>query len=216
MPRTKLRKFAEIESFERIVEPTKPYYSTMPGQWKSFLGTSGRLVVELACGYGEYTNGLAELMPNDGFVGVDIKGERVWRGMKKSIAKNLDNTAFLRAEIAHLSQFFAPQEIDELWIIHPDPFPKTSHERKRLTHPHFLEIYKGLLKPSSWVHFKTDNKELYEYSLLSIVSTEPKKLHATTALHQDHLASVHANVRTRFEQKALDNDGTIYAISYQI
>ncbi len=216
MPRTKLRKFGEIETMERVVEPTKAYYSEMGGKWKSFLGTSGRLVVELACGYGEYTNGLAKLMPMDGFVGVDIKGERVWRAMQTSVGKNLNNTAFLRAEIAHLDQFFAPDEIDELWIIHPDPFPGKRREQKRLTHPRFLMLFINLLKPNGWIHFKTDNAVLYEFSLSSIISIKPKKIHATTSLYDDHLAGVHANVRTRFEQKALNKGDTIYAISFQV
>lgn len=214
MPRTKLRKFQEIESHPRIIEPSKPHYHEMKKKWHEFFGNQNPIVLEIACGYGEYTNGLAQVFPNKNFIGVDIKGERLWRGVKNSEHLNLTNTAFLRTDIQNLKDFFDDGEVDEIWIVHPDPFHKTSQERKRLTHPRYLELYKQIAKKDSIFHFKTDNKELFEFSLKHISALQPAFLESTTDLHSYPLLQNHHGIQTRYEKKALQNGGSIYYITW--
>jgi len=122
-------------------------------------------VVELGCGRGEYTVGMARLNPQRNYVGVDMKGDRIWKGSKTAEAEKLFHVAFLRTQVQALTDFFAPQECDEIWITFPDPRPKKRDIKRRMVHPRFLELYKNILKTSGWVHLKTDNDILFDYAL---------------------------------------------------
>jgi tRNA (guanine-N7-)-methyltransferase len=215
MARTKLAKFKEIEGMKNVVEPTRKNYFEMKGAWADFFGNSNPIFLELACGYGEYTTGLAQRFPDTNFIGVDIKGERIWQAAKNSDEKLLTNTVFLRAEIQDLQKFFNKGEASEIWIIHPDPFPKESDAKKRLTHPKFLSIFAKILKPIGIIHIKTDDTNLYTYSLQEIKKLKPALLESTEDLHSSPLQENHFGITTRFEKKAINVGRKIKYIKFQ-
>lgn len=160
MAQKKLKRFAELKTFPNVLE----YPAGMQGQWQAFFKNSNPLVLELACGRGEYTTGLARLFPYQNFIGVDVKGNRMYIGAKKCIEENILNAGFLRTQIEKLTDYFAPGEADEIWLTFPDPQLRTSRAKKRLTHPRFLRLYKHILKPGGIIHLKTDSPDLYLFT----------------------------------------------------
>ena len=160
MGQKKLIRFAELESFSNVLQ----FPVAMSGTWDEYFGNHNPIVLELACGKGEYTNGLAEIYPNKNFIGVDLKGNRLWVGAKKAIAHHLKNVAFLRIQIERLTDFFGTEEVDEIWITFPDPQLRISKSKKRLTHPKFLRLYYQVLKPGGKIHLKTDSPDLYLFT----------------------------------------------------
>ena len=160
MAQKKLVRFAELNTFSNVLQ----YPEDMSGSWNEFFENKNPIVLELACGKGEYTIGLAALYPNKNFIGVDLKGNRLWVGAKKAIQHNLKNVAFLRIQIDQINEFFANEEVDELWITFPDPQLRISRSKKRLTHPKFLRLYYQILKPNGKIHLKTDSPDLYEFT----------------------------------------------------
>lgn len=160
MAQKKLQRFADIKTFLNVLE----YPKDISGKWHLFFKNQHPIILELACGRGEYTVGLSKLYPNKNFIGVDIKGNRIYIGAKKCIDENLKNAAFLRTQIIQLPQYFATAEVDEIWITFPDPQLRTSKAKKRLTHPAFLRLYQQVLKTSGLIHLKTDSPELYRFT----------------------------------------------------
>jgi tRNA (guanine-N7-)-methyltransferase len=160
MGQKKLLRFAAIKTFTNVLE----YPKDMQGNWNVFLKNENPLVLELACGRGEYTVGLSQLSPNKNFIGIDIKGNRIYIGAKKCLDDKILNAAFLRTQIEKLPDYFAVAEVDEIWITFPDPQLRTSRAKKRLTHPRFLRLYKQLLKPDGFIHLKTDSPDLYRFT----------------------------------------------------
>ena len=140
------------------------YPENMAGRWNSFFKNNNPLVLELACGKGEYTVGLAQLYPQKNFLGVDIKGNRIWAGSKFAIDNNLTNVAFLRTQIHKIDTYFTTNEVNEIWITFPDPQLRISKAKKRLVHPRFLRLYQQILKPGGHIHLKTDSPELYNFT----------------------------------------------------
>ena len=168
MAKNKLQRFSEIRNFNNVIEINYNdiFNNKKAGCWqKDIFKNNNPIVLELACGKGEYTIGLAKKNPNKNYIGIDIKGERIWKGAKDAIDLNLDNVRFLRTRIEHLNLVFSENEVSEIWITFPDPFLKKSKSRKRLTSLRFLEIYKQILSKKSFIHLKTDSQELYEYTL---------------------------------------------------
>lgn len=160
MGQKKLQRFAEIETFPNVLI----YPEGMPGQWHRFFKNNHPLTLELACGKGDYTLGLARRFPQRNFLGVDLKGNRIWKGAKTALQEPLPNAAFLRTQIDKLANYFAPGEIAEIWITFPDPFLRGSKAKKRLTHPKFLQLYQPLLAPGGAINLKTDSPELYAFT----------------------------------------------------
>lgn len=160
MAQKKLKRFAEIKNFANVLE----YPQAMPGRWGIFFKNSQPLVLELACGRGEYTVGLARLFSQQNFIGVDVKGNRMYIGAKKCLEENLSNAVFLRTQIEMLTDYFSPGEVSEIWITFPDPQLRTSRAKKRLTHPRFLRLYHHILKPGGAIHLKTDSPNLYRFT----------------------------------------------------
>jgi tRNA (guanine-N7-)-methyltransferase len=160
MGQKKLIRFAELETFSNVLQ----YPDEMPGNWNEFFGNRNPIVLELACGKGEYTIGLAERFRNKNFIGVDQKGNRLWVGAKKAMAHHLTNAAFLRIQIDRITDFFGTEEVDELWITFPDPQLRISKSKKRLTHPKFLRLYYEIMKPHGKIHLKTDSPHLYHFT----------------------------------------------------
>lgn len=162
MALNKLQRFEAIGSFKNVLQ----YPEKMPGRWKDFFGNENPLVLELACGKGEYTVGLAELHPGKNIIGVDLKGNRIYAGALECQKKNLQNGAFLRTQIDKIDQYFLPGEVSEIWITFPDPQLRTSRAKKRLTHPRFLRLYQNILNTGGFIHLKTDSPALFEFTML--------------------------------------------------
>lgn len=198
----KLERFKEIEGQVNVVEPTKEYYHTIKGNWnKNFFKNDNPITVEVACGRGEYTTGLAKLFPNNNYIGVDIKGERIWRGSTTAVENSLINVGFLRTMILLVENFFAEHEISELWITFPDPRPRIRDIKRRLTSPRFLSIYKRLLKPGAYIRLKTDNTGLYEYTLEELSQRDDiTDLKFTNDLYNSDLRAECFDIKTRYEQ----------------
>ncbi|MFN2457150.1 MAG: tRNA (guanosine(46)-N7)-methyltransferase TrmB [Chitinophagaceae bacterium] len=160
MAQKKLLRFAELATFSNVLQfPTE-----MQGTWHEFFENFNPIVLELACGKGEYSIGLAQLYPNKNFIGIDIKGNRLWVGAKKAQQLMLKNVSFLRIQIEQITSFFTSGEVEEIWITYPDPQLRISKAKKRLTHPAFLRLYQQLLKPGGKIHLKTDSPGLYEFT----------------------------------------------------
>jgi len=156
----KLLRFAQIKTFANVLE----YPANMRGQWKYFFKNDQPVILELACGRGEYTIGLARNHPGKNFIGIDIKGNRMYIGAKQALTENLSNAGFLRTQIEKLPDYFAAGEIDEIWITFPDPQVRASKAKKRLTHPRFLRSYRQVLKTNGVIHLKTDSPQLYNFT----------------------------------------------------
>lgn len=164
MGQKKLVRFAEIREFPNVLE----YPADIKGKWSSFFKNENPLVLELACGKGEYALGLGEMHPGKNFIGIDIKGNRIWRGAKTALEKGLSNVAFLRTQIDKINEYFAKDEVAEIWITFPDPQLRMSKAKKRLTHPKFLRMYQQFLQKDGAVNLKTDSPALYNFTKLVI------------------------------------------------
>lgn len=160
MGQKKLIRFEAIKAFANVLQ----YPEGMAGNWHTFFKNTHPITLELACGKGEYTTGLASVHPERNFLGVDLKGNRIYSGAKKSLEQNLTNTAFLRTAIEQVHIYFSRDEVDEIWITFPDPQLRTSRAKKRLTHPRFLRLYQQFLKPGGRIHLKTDSPQLYRFT----------------------------------------------------
>lgn len=213
MGKDKLKRFAEIATFSNVLEldAGKPLKS----KWSNdFFKNNHPVVLELACGKGEYTVNLARLFPEKNFVGIDYKGNRIWRGAKTALEDDIVNVAFLRIQIETMLDYFDPGEIDEIWITFPDPQPQLSREKKRLTSPRFLEKYKQVLKPGGFVNLKTDNDGLHTYTAEKI-GEFGLKLHIKT---EDLYLSAHADevlsIKTYYEKKYLKGNKNINYLKF--
>jgi tRNA (guanine-N7-)-methyltransferase len=202
MSRKKLVRFSVNQQAENVFEPGKEDYEKMKGNWhRSFFKNNNPIVLELACGKGEYTTGLAKIFPDKNFIGIDIKGDRIWYGSQHAAENNLANVAFLRTHILFLEKFFAPEEVSEIWLVFPDPRPRERDRKRRLTSPRFLNLYKGILRDGGIIHLKTDNEQLFDYTLEVCNSGEfaVSDLTATKDLYQSPLSAEHYGIVTRFE-----------------
>ena len=194
MARQKLPRFEYNAQSENVIERGKELYTTIKSSWREkYFKNNNPLVLELACGKGEYTIGMAQVYPDKNFIGIDIKGDRIARGSKRANDLDLPNVAFLRTPMAFLEEFFEENEVDEIWLIHPDPQPRDKEERKRLTNPRYLKLFKKILKLEGSFFFKTDNFPLFMYSLQTIFS-EFEILRQTTDLDNSQLLSEHFGI----------------------
>jgi tRNA (guanine-N7-)-methyltransferase len=170
MGKDKLRRFAEISEMAHVHQPDTEEMlkgsQRMKGNWaKEFFKNDNPIVLELGCGKGEYTLGQAERDPNRNYLGVDIKGARIWKGAKTSREKGMANVGFLRTRIDFIHNFFTADEVSEIWITFPDPQKKDRRSKKRLTHPLFLDRYRRILSPGATINLKTDSSTLYDYTM---------------------------------------------------
>jgi tRNA (guanine-N7-)-methyltransferase len=206
----KLKRFAEVNTFSNVLQldAGKPF----KGQWNTaFFKNNNPVVLELACGKGEYTVNLAVLFPDKNFIGIDYKGNRIWRGAKTALEEGVNNVGFLRIQIETLLDYFATGEIDEIWITFPDPQPQISREKKRLTSQRFLDKYKPLLKQGGFVNLKTDNDDLHAYTADKIAETGLKLHIKTEDLYHSVYADEVLSIKTYYEKKYLvDNKNINY------
>ncbi len=201
MSRKKLPRFEHNAHSHNVIERGKELYTTIKGRWRSeYFKNNNPIVLELACGKGEYSVGLGNIFPDKNFIGVDIKGDRIARGSKKALDCNLTNVAFLRTSMAYLEEFFEEGEVDEIWLIHPDPQPRDKEERKRLTNTRYLSLYKKILKKGGMLYFKTDNENLFEYSYETINNSGFDILRFTKDLYNSTMLEEHYNIITHYEK----------------
>jgi tRNA (guanine-N7-)-methyltransferase len=203
MARIKLRRFAENAQRADIVEPGKDTFGALRGRWQAdFFRNDHPITLEIGCGKGEYTVGMAERYPERNFLGLDIKGERMYRGSKLAEEKGLTNVGFLRMQAEKLLEHFGPHELDEIWITFPDPRPRLGDTKRRLTAPRFQELYRQILRPGGLVHLKTDSELLFDYTLELLQERAAPNLVFTKDLYQTTGLLPHAyDIQTTYERR---------------
>ena len=223
MAKRKLKKFAEVNSFPNCFflsfEQSRAEGLLLKGKWnKEFFKNTNPIILELGCGKGEYTIGLAQRYPEKNFIGVDIKGNRIWTGAKTAIEKNMNNVAFIRTRIDFIEACFAEHEIDQIWITFPDPQPQKTRERNRLTNPMFINRYKHILKKEGVIHLKTDNKPFYDYTMEIVAEQKLKLLDNTNDLYADTSQRDEAltTIKTYYEKKFSDLGFKIYYLKFKV
>lgn len=217
----KLKKFEEMGRFDHVLQPAfdEIYHKDHPlkGNWNAdFFSRPRPLVLELGCGKGEYTVGLAEKYPEKNFLGIDIKGARMWRGAKTAEEKGLDNVGFLRTRIEFIGSFFGTNEVSEIWITFPDPQLKRRRNKKRLTAATFLNAYNQFLVPGGKIHLKTDNPVLYEYTLDLIRHNGLQAGVATDDLYHSGMADEILAIRTHYEKQFLARGMPIHYLRFSL
>ena len=225
--RNKLVKFTEILTFPNVYENFDPDNDILIAQngvevrmkslWcEKHFKNNNPIVLELACGRGEYVLALGQRYPDLNFIGVDIKGARIWKGAKTALKKELDNVVFLRTKIELIQDFIGQHEIDEIWITFPDPFLKKSKYNRRLTSPNFLSLYHGILKENGKINLKTDSPELYAHTME--VLTEGKHIiHQTNEdIYAGALPHPDLDIQTYYERQHLANGRTIKYVCFSI
>lgn len=204
MGKNKLERFAENATFPNFFQPSQVEVIgndfALKGKWSSdFFKNNHPIVLELACGRGEYTLGLAAKYLNKNFIGIDRKGARMWKGCKESIRLQLANVAFLRTQIGLIKHFFAENEVDEIWLTFPDPHPGRSKTNKRLTSSLFLDFYKHILKPNGIIHLKTDSELLYEYTLEVIENLHYEVIEKNADIYASDCIDEDVSIQTYYE-----------------
>ncbi len=212
MAQKKLLRFAQIKEFDNVFE--KP--TDMQGKWQGHFKNDNSLILELACGRGEYTVGLAQLHPNKNFVGVDIKGNRMFIGAKKALDNNLVNAAFLRSQIESLSYCFSKDEVDEIWITFPDPQLRISKAKKRLTHPRFLRQYQQILKTDAPIHLKTDSPNLYRFTKKIIAMYGLTILEDSADVYAEKVVVPELKIKTHYESLDIAGSKKIHYLKFSL
>ena len=212
MAQKKLQRFADIKTFANVLE----YPEGMQGKWQEFFKNNNPLVLELACGRGEYTVGLATLFPLQNFVGVDVKGNRMYIGAKKCLTEKIANAGFLRTQIERLPEFFAPGEVDEIWITFPDPQLRLSKAKKRLTHPRFLRLYQQLLKPAGVIHLKTDSPDLYLFTKKVIELYGVTLIEDCDDIYKQPIIKEELKIKTHYESLDIAQSNKIHYLKFTL
>lgn len=212
MAQKKLIRFKEIKTFSNVLE----YPENMQGNWKDFFKNNNPLILELACGKGEYTVGLAELYPNKNFIGVDIKGNRLWAGAKMALNKKIYNAAFLRTQIDKIDQYFDREEVEEIWITFPDPYLRKSKARKRLTHPKFIRLYKRFLKTGGLIHLKTDSPDLYHFTKTVIELYGLKTITDINDLYKNEMITEELKIKTHYESLDIAQSNKVFYLCFAL
>ena len=219
MGKNKLFKFAKLETYHHVFqasfdEPSREDFH-MKGKWKQeFFKNDKPLVLELGCGKGEYTVGLGELYPDKNFIGMDIKGARIYTGATQALDKDMDNVAFIRAKIELITSFFAKGEVDEIWITFPDPQMKKT--RKRLTSTRFLDFYREILKPDGILHLKTDSNFLYTYTDAVVSENQLPAEINTSDLYNSEVVDKVLSIKTFYESQFYEQGIPIKYIRFTI
>jgi tRNA (guanine-N7-)-methyltransferase len=217
----KLAQWKELGTFRNVIQPEAgvPLGKDHPvkGKWRSdIFNNENPVILELGCGKGEYTIGLSERFPQNNYIGLDIKGARMWRGAKTAHEKELLNTAFLRTRIEFINAFFAVDEVDEIWITFPDPHPVRRNSNKRLTCPWFLNNYRNFLRNNGIIHLKTDNQDLYTYTKGIVEKNRLEIISDANDLYADKPADAILFIRTHYENIFLKEGRKICYLSFRL
>jgi tRNA (guanine-N7-)-methyltransferase len=215
----KLQQFADMDRYKHVFhapyEVVKDKDFKMKSKWRNFFGNNNPIIVELGCGKGEYTVGLAKQNPGKNYIGVDIKGARMWRGATTVEEEGIKNAAFLRSRIDFITKLFGQNEIDEIWITFPDP--QREKRRKRLTSPMFLNRYKQILKPGGIINLKTDSRLMYHYTREVIKTNNLEIITDTDDLYNSEIAADNIlNIKTFYEQMFLKEGKAINYLKFKI
>lgn len=221
MGKNKLARWAEMDSFNNVFQPETGKQPgadhPLKGRWRSdiFLNPNP-VILELGCGKGEYTIGLASRFPQNNYIGIDIKGARMWRGAKTANEGKMPNVAFLRTRIEFIDLFFDENEIDEIWLTFPDPHPAKRNSNKRLTCPWFLNKYRTFLKDNGIINLKTDNTELFQYTLSLVEKNDLCLINSTRDLYGDNTLNDILSIKTHYESLFLKEGMKIYFLSFSL
>ncbi len=212
MGHKKLIRFQAIDTYSNVLQ----YPEGMKGNWHTFFKNDNPITLELACGKGEYSVNLGREHKDNNYIGVDIKGNRIYTGAKAALTEGLANVGFLRISIGQITQYFAANEVDNIWIIFPDPFLRKGKAKNRLTHERFLAQYQQILKPGARINLKTDSKELYDFTLETI-SEQKCTIHENIAdIYAKGLATGPLAIQTFYEKMHLLDNRTIYYVSFSL
>lgn len=211
MGQKKLIRFEAIKSFPNVLQ----YPEAMPGQWGHLFRNDHPITLELACGKGEYTVGLAKLYPRRNFIGVDLKGNRIYIGAKKCLEENIANAAFLRTHIDKIPAYFKPGEVEAIWLTFPDPQLRKSKAKKRLTHPHFLRLYQQILVPGGLIHLKTDSPVLYDFTRMVIDLCDLPLLTCTDDIHSAPM-SEELKISTHYERLDISGSSRVHYLCFAL
>jgi tRNA (guanine-N7-)-methyltransferase len=218
--KNKLKRFAEMEQFPNVFQPSyeEVLQNDFPkkGKWHDEFGNSHPIVLELGCGKGEYTIGLSQYYPKKNFIGIDIKGARIWKGAKYAHENRISNVRFLRTRIEFISHFFDKEEVSEIWITFPDPQLKEARAKKRLTAPRFLEYYRSFLKPDHRIHLKTDSRELYDYTMTILQARHEIIYRHSSDIYADFPDDNLLKIKTFYEERWLEEGKKITYIEFSL
>ncbi|MFU8859532.1 MAG: tRNA (guanosine(46)-N7)-methyltransferase TrmB [Cyclonatronaceae bacterium] len=217
MAKNKLQRYEDIKYLNNVIEMDEHNFTEpveMRGRWSVEFGNDNPIVLELACGKGEYTRELAKRNPNRNYIGIDRKGDRIWKGAVASLENELDNVRFLRIHIDHITGYFAPSEVDEIWITFPDP--QLKKDRKRLTSPMFIDRYRRIMKPGGIIHLKTDSLVLYEYTSEIIRELNLEIIRVIPDVYRLNELPDDLDIRTWYENHHLKTGRTIRYISFAV
>jgi len=218
--KNKLKRFKENETFTNVVQPAREEIVAgfeHRGKWHTFFGNNNPIILELGCGKGEYTVGLARMNPDKNYIGIDIKGARFWRGAKTALEEGLSNVAFLRTQIELVDLLFAPNEVSELWITFPDPQIKYKRTKHRMTNRDFLKKYQQILQPEGLVHLKTDSEFMHGYTLGLLHGLDYEVIYANHDVYKNEGSPKEVlNLQTFYENQYLEVGKPITYIQFRI
>jgi tRNA (guanine-N7-)-methyltransferase len=210
MGHKKLIRFAAIKTFPNVLENPE----NMKGQWAAFFKNNHPIVLELACGKGEYSVGLGAMFPEKNMIGIDLKGNRIYVGAKKALQNNLTNVAFLRSQIERIHEYFNPAEVADIWLTFPDPQLRISKAKKRLTHPRFLRLYQQILKPGGTINLKTDSPVLYQFTKTVIEMYELELIKDYTDVASQATEKELTDIKTHYESLDIAQSGRIHYLQF--
>jgi tRNA (guanine-N7-)-methyltransferase len=220
--KNKLKRFSENETFDNVFQPTREEVVgdqfPLKGKWnKEFFKNDNPIVLELGCGKGEYSVGLAERFPEKNFIGIDIKGARFWRGAKTAVETGMNNVAFVRTQIELIHHIFTQNEVSEIWITFPDPQIKYKRTKHRMTNSAFLDNYKKILKPNGLMHLKTDSEFMHGYTLGLLHGLGYEVLYANHNIYKNEGAPAEVTgIQTFYESQYLEVNKSITYIQFRI
>lgn len=218
--KNKLKRFKENETFKNVIQPKREEIQadfSLKGNWKSHFGNDRPIVLELGCGKGEYTIGLAKKNPQKNYIGIDIKGARLWRGAKIGLEENLENVAFLRTQIELIDQLFDKDEVSEIWITFPDPQIKYKRTKHRMTNVDFLKKYRQVLKPGGIVHLKTDSEFMHGYTLGLLHGLDLEIIYANHDVYKNEGSPKDVlEIQTFYENQYLERGKPITYLQFKV